>query len=115
MLGSTIIFEPDVRRFAKLTEMDDLESFDCLHLDDMLTLDFEELLEGAELDWAQAGDPVKLDEQSGMVLFGVNPDALKHVLKQSHQVETHQVADLEKLSGWLEGRGLENIYELSNF
>ena len=113
MLGSTIIFEKDSSRLFDL-EVDDLEDLTCVEMDRLTTIDFESLAERGNVSWASDA-PLRFEEDTGLVLFKVSPDGLKHAVSVTKGLSREKLADLRKLEAFLEQHGFDHIYEFATF
>jgi hypothetical protein len=83
-------------------------------MDVLLTLDFVQLCRSAEADW-NAEEPIAFDDEGGLAICRVSPEALQHVLARSEDLNPEQLADLEKLRVFIQKNGSQSIYELSTF
>jgi hypothetical protein len=94
--------------------LDELDQFDCLELDYMLTLDFEVLTSEAKLSWA-AGEPVRSDPAGGLAIFKVNPEGLKHIAQLGSSAERHHQVDIANVAKFVAEHGTSDIYELTTY
>lgn len=114
MIGSTIIAEKTPSRLAEITSVDDLDNFTCLNLDTMITLDFQQIVASAGVQWAE-GEPLQDDPDSGMAIFKVNEKGLAYVLAHTSELDAVHQADVRKLAKFVKTHGSSNIYELATF
>ncbi len=83
-------------------------------LDELLTLDFEMALDGANVSWVH-GDPIVYDEASGIAIFQINPTALQKVLDPCSALEVEHPEDIALLRKFITEYGADHIYELAAF
>ena len=113
MAGSIIIHEPNADRLAEL-DIENLDDFQVLELDELMTIDFESALADSESSWAE-GEPIQYDPESGMALFKVAEEGLSDVLANDNWFDDDQSEDVEKLKAFISANGTANIYELATF
>lgn len=116
MVGSTIIYEPDVERLNEIEAIDDLEDFKTVDLEVLTTLDFQEFVEAMDggPQWADE-DALFLDEEAGIALFKVYAAGLRAVLQMEKALHPDQRRDLDALQAFVDQHGVEHIYELATF
>jgi hypothetical protein len=113
-MGSTFIAESDRSKVAAVREPDDLDQVTHVHLDGMITLDFEEALGTAGVTWTD-GEPLHFNEEEGVALFKVNETALAHLLEHVADFPEEHRADVQKLVAFVTQHGIANIYEYAAF
>ena len=115
MIGSTFIHTRDPFRLKKIADdIDALDEFDHVNLDELITLDFEEICSSLGTRWS-SGQPVVFDEKAGLAIFQVNAEALQKVIGAKNALPPDKVSDLERLEKLVSEHGYIHIYEMATF
>jgi hypothetical protein len=112
-IGTTIISERDRDRLATISSIDDLDDFNCLYLDVMITLDFEMRLSDSGKKWVD-GEPIVYDPD-GLAIFKIDRSGLDYALQQANNVSDNQKSDLHKLADFVRENALSDFYEVATF
>jgi hypothetical protein len=114
MIGATFISEPDRSRLAAVQSPEDIDAFEHVDLDRMITLDFVEFLGAAGVAWTD-GEPVHFSEEEGAALFKVAAVGLTYALDHADDFPSDCQADLQKLAAFIRKNGVANVYEYATF
>jgi hypothetical protein len=114
MLGSTFFAATDPARVARIATLDDIDDFPHVHMDRMLTLDFEVLASAAGLEWSEK-TPVLFDEEDGWAVFKINESGLRYIISHTADAGDEHADDLRKLAEFVRSNGDSSIYESSTF
>ena len=117
MAGATFIHEIDPSKLSVIAEdINAVDDFDVVDLEELLTLDFEVALNGTDIGW-HAEKPVVLvgDQTGGLVVVRVNPEAIRFVLAHPERFETQSPEDMAALEEFIGSRGDAAIYELATW
>lgn len=112
-IGTTIIAERDRDRIATIRSTEDLDKFNCLYLDVLITLDFEMMLRDSDLQWV-AGQPIFYDPE-GLAVFELDTSGLNAVLQQVTNLDDRQQADIRKLADFVRAHPKSSFYEFGTF
>jgi hypothetical protein len=117
MAGSTFIYETDEAKFENF-DMDRMDEFDTVDMNFLTTIDFSIITGEAGVNWTD-GEPLKLDEESGIVILRVDEAGLKCLLNFKGSLENIQEEemkqDIDTLREFISRNGTDNIYELATF
>ncbi len=117
MMGSTLIFQPDVSKLRK-PDLDELDDMDALDMERLTTLDFTIITGDAEVSWEE-GEPVFLDEEGGLSILKVSRAGLEAVLNFKGELDDFTkeevTVEIEKLQEFIDRVGYDHIYELATF
>ncbi len=108
--------ERSTRSLADLAaNLDAIERFQHVDLEVLITLDFAELVP-APLTW-NAATPVAFDEDRGVAIVRVQPDALAFLLdhEATLTLDTEQRRDVALIRAFVAAHGRHAIYELATF
>ncbi|SDX81666.1 hypothetical protein SAMN05518669_1072 [Variovorax sp. YR634] len=114
MIGITFIHEANPERLRPIEEdgPDALDDLTVVNMEVMNSLDFTVLC-GRSVKWNQ-GEPAVLLED--LVVVRVAPEALDHVLDGRHaDLDSDQLADLNRLRTFVMQHGKEHIWEFATF
>jgi hypothetical protein len=112
-IGTTIISERDRERLATISSIDDLDNFNCLYLDVMITIDFEMLLNDSGKKWVD-GNPIVYDPD-GLAIFKIDRSGLDDVVQRVNNVSGNQKSDLHKLADFVRENASSDFYEVATF
>jgi hypothetical protein len=113
MIGTTIVAETDRDRLAAIASIDDLDTLNCLHLDVLITLDFEMMLSDSPYKWTD-GRPIVYDPD-GLAIFKIDSASLAWVLATRSDLNDEQKSDIQKLANFVRDRPRSDFYEVAIF
>lgn len=115
MIGSTFVSTLNPEALAHIAcDVEAISQFAHVELEQLITLDFEEICSASNTSWA-IGDPIVFDEESGIAIFRINPDGLTFVIGQKTSLNSVESTDIALLESFVKEHGVNHIYEVATF
>lgn len=112
-MASIFIHEKDASKLQQF-DIENLDDYTHICMDELLTLDFEIMCQGTGQRWCLA-TPLIYDEANGLVLCQLHPAGLETVLSLPPDDDDIRADDMDRLRSFINTHGKQEIFELSTF
>ncbi|PXX35294.1 hypothetical protein DFR42_12129 [Undibacterium pigrum] len=112
-MASIFIHETDASKLQQF-DVENLDDYSHVCMDELLTLDFEIMCQGTGQRWC-LDQPFIYDESNGLVLCLLHPTGLDTVLSLPPDEDDIRADDMDKLRRFINVHGKQHIFELSTF
>jgi hypothetical protein len=111
MVGSTFIATTTPHDLVGI-DLEQLDTFDHVALDELLTLDFELALQESGVRWTM-GEPIFYDPDKGIAILRINPMALENIIAAQSPLAQSNPEDIAVLRDFVAKHGPDHLYEMA--